>query len=108
MPTVASWRWMAKDTVTIEPFASKNSAGEATYGTAVTYQAHCQGDVKRITNAVGEEKISTVATYLIGAVALTILDRITLPARFSPRQPPIIEVGQHTSERAWHHTVVRS
>lgn len=106
MPSVAAWRYLAKDTVTLAAPSSLNRAGEATYGTATTYQAHCQGKVQRVTDATGQERISTVTTYVIGTVAATTKWQITLPSRFSPSQPPIIAVGQHTGDQGWHHTVI--
>ncbi|MCR4375682.1 MAG: hypothetical protein NUW22_12615 [Acidobacteria bacterium] len=105
MPTVDIWARLAKDLVTIEPYSGQNRYGEATYGSAVTYRAHCQGKIQRITGLDGQEHVSQVTSYLIGTVAVSTRDRITLPSRFSPTQPPILAVRQVSSERGWHHSV---
>lgn len=106
MPDISAWSWMAKDSVVIEPYVGQNKNGEAVYGTAVTYEAHCQGKSQRVVDIDRQERISTVTSYLIGAVAVTPRDRITLPSRFSPTQPPILAVGQPSWQHGWHHTVV--
>src|SRR3990167_2682191 len=109
MPGVGAWAWMAGDSVTIEPYASQNGAGEATYGTSVTYRARCVGKIQKVLDGMGGERVSTVTTYLMAApTGLTPRDRITLPTVFSPRQPQILSVAIEPSERGVHHVVIFS
>lgn len=106
MPTIQAWARLMKDSVTIEPHTGVNSHGEATYGTPVVYTAHCMGKSQLVKASDGLERLSTVTSYLLGTVKISMLDRVTLPSRFVPTQPPIISVQQNSDPRGWHHTAV--
>jgi hypothetical protein len=105
---IARWAGMYADTVTLEAPATLNGAGEvATYGAAVTYKARCVGKIQRVTDTTGQERISSVMTYIFGApTSLSPRDRITLPARFTPRTPKILAIGQFPDESGLHHVTV--
>lgn len=80
------------DTVTIEPYVSQTSAQVATYGAAVTYQAQVLPWVERVITPAGREVRSTTAVIIPERVAVDPRSRLTLPAGFSPNQPPILGV----------------
>lgn len=107
MTDVSRWASHCQDTVTIEPFTSASGGNNPSYGTAVTYRARCVGKIRRITDATGQERVSSVTTYLMAApTTLTPRDRITLPAHFVPRQPKILSVGLTPDDSGLHHAVV--
>jgi len=104
---VALWLDLMPDTVTIAPYSSQNKYGEETRGVAVSYQARSVGKVMKVLDRQGNERVSTVTTYLGAApTGLTVRDQITLPARFDPRTPEILAIGSFPDEGGAHHTVV--
>ncbi len=108
MPDISAWANLAADTVTVEPYVSQNKNGEAIYGTAVSYPAHIKGEIKRVTDLNGNERISSVQAYLIGAPVVTPRDRVTLPVRFVPRVPEVLAIGSRSDQYGPHHTVIYS
>jgi hypothetical protein len=102
----AALKSLMKDTVTVEPYASQNKAGEVSYGSAVTYKGRCVGRTRAIRDFKGQERVSTVTTYFAGNADITPRDRITLPSHFVPRQPPIMAIANLPDEHGRHHTVV--
>jgi hypothetical protein len=97
---------MCPHTVTIEPFASRDGFGNATYGTAVTLRARVQGKPKAIRTKGGIEATSTVQVYVGPSPFVTPLDRLTLPAFYPVRQPPILSVEPDSDESGQHHQVI--
>jgi hypothetical protein len=91
------------DTITIEPFSSRDGYGTASYGAAVTYACRVDGLQKQVVDATGVERISTAKIYLMGTPAIGPTDRLTLPASFTPQQPPILSVNPLTDESGAHH-----
>lgn len=106
MSAVSDWLDLMADTVTVEPYASQNKYGEETYGAAVSYRAKCVGKQQKVTDGQGQERVSTVTTYLGSNPTLTVRDRITLPSRFGVTQPAIIAIRFVSDENGAHHTVV--
>jgi hypothetical protein len=95
------------DTVVLEPYLSQDSYGQATYGAASTYQAHIGGGGTRLgRNADGSEIVSNADIHLASVVGVTVQDRITLPARWSPRQPRILKVDLLSDENGAYSDVV--
>ncbi len=98
--SLAAWRSLYRDTVTIEPWSGLNKDGSPTYGTAVSYTARVVGKNRLIRDVSGQQRVATVTSYLYGApTTLTVRDRITLPTRFVPTQPSILAVQQEPDER---------
>lgn len=93
-------------TITVEPYASQDGYGESSYGAAVSYKCHIQGKTIKKVSWNGDERVSNFQCYLNTAGAISPRDRVTLPAGYSPQQPPIIVVGRHMDEAGQHHTVV--
>jgi len=94
------------DTVTIEPLASRDSYGTASYGAAVSYPCRVDGKMRQVVDANGVERVSTAMIYLPGTPAIGPTDRLTMPAGFSPSQPPILSVNPLTDEFGPHHTEI--
>ena len=85
----ASLTAMLDDTVTIEPYVSQSSSQDGSYGAAVTYAAQVLPWVERSIDAQGREFRSTARVIIPERVAVDPRSRITLPAGFTPNQPPI-------------------
>lgn len=94
------------DTVTVEPHVSTDASGAKTYGAAVTYRCHIDGRARLVRDNFGEQRAVSVAVYLAATPAVTQEDRLTLPAPYSPTQPPIIAVRPVSDEAGWHHQVL--
>jgi len=94
------------DTVTVEPFLTTDNYGNASFGTAVTFSARAVGTMRNVITPNGEEKVSTVTVYIGAAKVFSPLDRITLPIRFTPQQPPILSLRLLPDENGLHHTVI--
>ena len=92
--------------VTIEPFATRDRYGKASYGTGVVFTARVAGRVRKGTSFTGEEKGSNNTGWVGVAVGISQLDRITLPAGHVPQQPPILAAGRFPDENGDHHTVL--
>lgn len=91
-------------TVTVEAYASQDRYGKPAYGAAASYKAMVEQKVRQVRNLAGEEAVSTTTVYLDAVAAITPRDRVTLPAAFSPRTPPIINVSRFSDENGLHHT----
>ena len=93
-----------KDEITVEPWLSQDGFGAETFGPGVTFKTRVRGHHKRVLSTSGEEKVSTVqAGPLPPTPVFSDRDRVTLPARFKPNQPPIIAVGASSDENGPHH-----
>jgi hypothetical protein len=93
-------------TVTIEPYATKDRYGEISYGAGVDYWSRVVGKSKMIRNGQGREVVSMFTIYLQSNSTIGENDRVTLPAGYVLSQPPIIAVGRYPDEDGVHHTVV--
>ncbi len=97
---------MLGQTVTLEPWASQDSKGQATYGAAVSHRAQVTHRQKMVRTTDGREVIATTQVILAGAVSVTTKARITLPASMTPTSPPILAVETFPDERGAVHTTV--
>ena len=66
-------------TITVEPFASQNDYGEATYGAPVSYQALVSNADDQNTNAQGVTLVARCSVLIFEDVAISPRDRVTLP-----------------------------
>ncbi len=84
---------LMEDEVTIEPFVSLDSSQEITYGSAVTYRAQVLPWTEKVINPrSGRDAMSTAQVIIPDRVSVDLRSRITLPAGFTPQQPPIMGV----------------
>jgi len=91
------------DTVLVESFLGKPTLGVATYGTGVARKARVQGHHTKVRTAEGAERVSSVNVLFAGAFGVQVLDRFTLPSRFTPTQPTPLAVSRATDESGPHH-----
>jgi len=94
------------DTVTIEPLVSRDSYGLASYGPAVSYACRIDGTAKQTVNVNGAERSITAMLYIPDNPIILPEDRLTMPATFTPQQPPILRVSPFTDESGPHHVEV--
>ncbi len=97
---------MFPQTVTIEPFTSVNFNGEASYGPSNTFSARAVDKVHLIRNFEGEQVGSNTMVWVNTVSAIGVRDRITLPAGYSPNQPPILSVSRFPDAEGLHHSVI--
>jgi hypothetical protein len=109
MPVDQALRAYMQDSITVEPYASENVNTEESVGAAVAYTCRCEGRRKMVRTPNGEQAVSMVQAYLDRLVSIDPRSRVTLPARFSPLQPPILAVEMlpdETGTGTMAHTVV--
>lgn len=103
-PIIGELADMMPDTVTIEKFVSETGFGVRSYDpNAVIIGARIKRGHKIVRDANGQEKVSTLQVLLAGVVGITVKDRVTLPARFTPAQPKAIAVEEAADENGPHH-----
>lgn len=86
-------------TVTVARRIGKDKFGEAEFAPAVPYPAQVVERVKRVRDAAGEERISTVQAIVATDKAISPFDKITLPDGTSPK---ILAVGSYPDEAGLH------
>ena len=94
------------DIITIEPFASKDAYGTSSFQAGVTYACRVDGSTKVRVSIDGVERSVNAMIYVPGDPGISPLDRLTMPAGFSPSQPPILRVNLFSDESGAHHTEV--
>jgi hypothetical protein len=72
----------------------------------VVVRCRIAGRQRKITDYTGVERVSTAQVILAPTPLVSVRDRVTLPVRFSPTQPPILRVSSVTDELGPHHQVV--
>ena len=80
------------DQVVIEPYASMSASQAPTFGSPVTYNAQVLPWYEMVLDANGKQWKSTFKVIIPERVAVDVRSRITLPAGFTPNQPPIKQV----------------
>jgi len=97
------------DTVTVEPFSTASGAGSSSYSAAKNWHCRVQEGNKLVRDKEGREVVSTTELLLAPTsddgtlTAIGPNDRITLPAGYAVRQPPIIALGRANDEDGVHH-----
>lgn len=84
---------MCEDSVTIEPWASRNEYDVPVYGAAVEYPARVEVGTRLIAGSAGKEISARGRVYLVTSTTPDVKDRMTLPAWCIPTQPPILSVN---------------
>ena len=80
------------DQVVIEPYVSMSASQAPTFGTGVTYDAQVLPWSEMVLDSNGKQWKSTFKVIIPERVAVDVRSRITLPAGFTPNQPPIKQV----------------
>jgi hypothetical protein len=70
---------MLVHTISHAAWLSQDGYGAPTFGTPVLRPARVEPQVRRITNAQGQERVSRALVFLDGEVVLDLRDRLTLP-----------------------------
>lgn len=82
-------------TVTVEPFVSRDTYGAATYGTGVDYLARVNFKTHFIRTADAEEAVARGTAWLAADGPIGVNDRITLP---DGSQPLILDSNAESDE----------
>lgn len=99
---------MFPDKVVLERRGATDGFGEES-GWAVidsAVKARIADKTMNVRNSTNQVVASKQHVILAGVFELTELDRVTLPARFSVRQPQIVAVETTTDENGPHHETV--
>jgi hypothetical protein len=93
------------DTVTVTPYVSTSANGAKTYDTAniISYPARVEMRNHLVLDKAGREVTARGTVYLGSTVAPGISDLLTLPAGFTPRTPPMIDINIESDEDGIHH-----
>ncbi len=105
-PIVSDLADMMADTIIVESDPTDDGFGNLTYATTRTIRCHLTSNHKLVKDASGKETMSTVQAILAGYFDIDRRDQVTLPARYSPRKPPIINVIARTDENGPHHETI--
>lgn len=103
---ISEFRDLLHQTITLEPWAGRDGYGAPSYGAAVSYSARVVGKQMLVRDMQGQEVTSQFTIYLLSNVAVDGRSRITLPAGYSPTNPPILSVGTYPDEDGIHHTTI--
>lgn len=97
---------LMNDTVTIEPMTSRDTYGEPAFGPGVTYRCRIDGSTTQRVSIDGVERTVNAMIYLSGEPVIGPTDRLTMPAGFTPNQPPILRVNIFSDDVGPHHTEI--
>lgn len=96
------------DTVTIAPWASQNSAGEATFGDAISYSALVEYKTQNVLTVGtqdgrgGRVAVGSAIIHLDGRPDIGLKDKITLPDDSTPQIKAVYsysdQAGGYTTE----------
>lgn len=112
MTSIAAWREMFTQTVSIEAVTGRDRYANKTYGTAVTYYARVVGKRKQVLDAQGQQVVSSQTCYLYTADNILPDARVTLSTADVGSteswaiNPPILATGRFPDEQGQHHSVL--
>jgi len=86
-----------------EPTGFDRTGKPLGYGAARQLPARVLGQNKIVRGSDGQEKVSSVTVLFGGAFGVTPKARVTLPARFVPRNPTVIAISHGEDENGAHH-----
>lgn len=103
-PTVNEWADMMPQTVTIEPWVSyKGGGSDSNYGDSEPYQCRIEMGNHLVVNNQSQTVVSRGMIFLMSTTVIGSKDRVTLPAGYVPRIPPLITVDVEDDETGDHH-----
>jgi hypothetical protein len=100
---ISDWSDLFPFTVYHAEFASRDAYGEKNYGSEAGYSARIINKQKLVRGADGQNVLSSGQVWLLGAPAIDVEDKITLPDNSTP---PILATERFSDENGWHHTKV--
>lgn len=89
------------------PDGSFTARGQPGLGAAVSIQARIVEENTIIFDDEGLQRVAAVTIWLATTSVLDPEGKLTLPANFTPRCPPILEVARFPDEDGAHHTRIR-
>ena len=104
--SVRDYLSMMKTIVQIEPWKSRDSYGEATYGITKTFRARIEMKATLVRDSNGREIAARGKVYVATTTPPDTKDRLTLPAPYTPTNPPILDVMPVQDEKGIHHVVL--
>lgn len=106
-PPISEFFDMMPDTVTIDAWVSYSVSGVPRYaGTPRTYRAYIEMKNHRVIDGQGREVLAKGRVFMGTNVVCDVKDKVTLPAEYVPRTPPIIAVNVVSDDEGNHHTTL--
>lgn len=100
---ISDWFDLMPDTITVEPFLSRDSYGVPSYSASTNYKSRVIQKPTRVLAANGEEVVAKGVIWVGASPGITAEDRITLP---DGSTPPIISVSSIPDDSGDHHEKV--
>lgn len=85
MAAIDDWLDLMPLTVVVEPFVTRDQAGVATYGTAVSYRARVNNKAHNVIGPDGQMVLASGTVWLATTSSIGVDDRVTLPDGTIPR-----------------------
>lgn len=107
-----AWRSMMRQTLTVAPKTGRDSAGDATYGTAVEYRCRLVGKRKQVRMPNGQEVTSHQTAYLYTDDVIDPQSKVTLSTadvgstEAHSISPPILQTGRYPDDMGFSHSVI--
>jgi hypothetical protein len=104
--TAALFEDVMNETVTINVSTAKDKYGKNTFSASGTAYTNCriQTDTARVQDAAGNQIVTRGKVYVLGAVTISIGDKITLPD--GDNTPIIVKIDDVDDDSTIHHTVL--
>ena len=112
MRPASAWLHMCRDSITIESFASRDSYGDITYGSAVSYTARVVGEQKLVRDFSGNEVVSKHTVLIPSPIVVQPEDRVRLSSSLvnstqdSALYPPLLGCSRIPDQNGSHHAVL--
>lgn len=96
------------DTIDFEPpDGTWSDRGDPEFNAATTYRGRIVEKNVTVFDKEGQERVSSVSIWLATTDVLSPQGKLTLPADFTPRNPPIMAIERYPDGDGAHHTVLR-
>lgn len=103
---VSAWKLLFPQSITLETYTGIDGYGSPGFASSVSISGLVVQQVKKITDAQGQEKVSMTQVYMATTTAIGIRDRITLPTAFTPSAPRILRVERQSDKDGIHHCII--
>lgn len=86
----AALRAMLTDTLVHAAYLTQDGYGAPIYAAAVSIPARIEWEIRRVVDAMGQERVSRCKVFLDGAVVIDLRDQLILP---DGTKPPLLSLA---------------
>jgi hypothetical protein len=90
-----------------QPDGSFGDRGKPNFGADVSFTGRIVEKNENVIDDEGQERVSRLSIWLATTTVITPAARLTMPAGYTPTQPPIIRVERYPDQEGDHHVVLR-